>query len=375
MASLSEMEKLLQGPIQMAPNTYLHFYNGGKLRAEFMGEPEPQDDYRSEEWIFSTNRAITPSRDNPPDKGISRVQLPDGGTVLLSDLLRWFDEDILGEEHLKRSGRDLGILVKIFDVGEGAHIPVHWHPTPDFAQQYLNSPNGKNEAWIVVGTRENARAWIGWKEDIKQADFRQWANAQDVETMRSHMHEVRPEVGHVLVLQAPLVHTIEGICVLEPQEPTDWNILAEWGGIFPFEKEDGLCGLTWEQALDAADFSALGREDLQANILRPPAIAFEDGLRQLQKLTPPEFDPYFSVYRIQVKAGGIFTASKKEAPGPFQCLTCTQGEGVLRCEVGDVELRRGKSYLLPNSMQGESYQLVNKGSEVLEIVVCFPPKL
>ena len=65
MASQNELQSMLDAPIALAPNTYLHFYNGGKLRAEFMGEDDPKDDYYSEEWIFSTNRAITPGRDNP----------------------------------------------------------------------------------------------------------------------------------------------------------------------------------------------------------------------------------------------------------------------------------------------------------------------
>ena len=64
MASKDELNKILDAPIYLAPNTYLHFYNGGKLRAEFMGEADPKDDYRSEEWMFSTNRAVTPTRES-----------------------------------------------------------------------------------------------------------------------------------------------------------------------------------------------------------------------------------------------------------------------------------------------------------------------
>lgn len=41
MASKSELEAILSAPILLSPNTYLHFYNGGKLRAEFMWDPNP----------------------------------------------------------------------------------------------------------------------------------------------------------------------------------------------------------------------------------------------------------------------------------------------------------------------------------------------
>ena len=132
MASQNELQSMLNAPIALAPNTYLHFYNGGKLRAEFMGEPDPKDDYYSEEWIFSTNRAITPGRDNPPDKGLSRIELPSDEIVLLKALLDAFPEETLGSVHVDKYGTELGVLLKIFDVGEGAHIPIHWHPNPDF---------------------------------------------------------------------------------------------------------------------------------------------------------------------------------------------------------------------------------------------------
>ena len=71
MASQNELQSMLDAPIALAPNTYLHFYNGGKLRAEFMGEDDPKDDYYSEEWIFSTNRAITPVEITHPTKDLA----------------------------------------------------------------------------------------------------------------------------------------------------------------------------------------------------------------------------------------------------------------------------------------------------------------
>ena len=102
MASKEELKQMLRVPIYLASNTYLHFYNGGKLRAEFVGEPDPKDDFRSEEWIFSTNRAITPGRDNPPDKGFSRIELPSGEILLLTELLKAFPEETLGKKHAEK---------------------------------------------------------------------------------------------------------------------------------------------------------------------------------------------------------------------------------------------------------------------------------
>ena len=368
MASRDELKEMLEKPIYLAPNTYLHFYNGGKLRADFVGEPDAKDDFRSEEWIFSTNQAVTPGRDNPPDKGYSRVQLPSGEIVLLKELLETFPEETLGEAHYKKYGASLGILVKIFDVGEGAHIPVHWHPSPQFASKYLDSPYGKNEAWIVVDTRPGARAWIGWKEDVPKEEFRKWMEAQDVETIRNHMHMIEPEVGDVIFLRGSFVHSLgSGLCVLEPQEPTDWNILAEWEG-FPYDKEDGTLGLGWDTALEAADFSAMSPDYLNNYVRRTPEIVREENGNIEEKLVPDEAGPYFDLARFRV-------SSKMTIPGDqgFYCIVTTGGSGLLRGRFGGVPIKRGKSLFIPACLSG--YELVNEGTGLLEAVYCYPPAL
>ncbi len=39
MTSKEELKQMLKGPIYLAPNTFTHVYNGGKLRGEFFNEP------------------------------------------------------------------------------------------------------------------------------------------------------------------------------------------------------------------------------------------------------------------------------------------------------------------------------------------------
>ncbi len=366
MASKEELKATLGGPIHLAPNTYLHFYNGGKLRAAFMGEADPKDDFRSEEWIFSTNRAITPGRENPPDKGFSRIQLPSGEVVLLKELLEVFPNETLGKAHVDKFGTNLGVLLKIFDVGEGAHIPIHWHPEPEFSKKYLNSPFGKNEAWIVIGTRPGAQAWIGWKEDLPKAEFRKLMDAQDIETLRGLMHVIEPKVGDVIFLRTRFVHSLgSGLCILEPQEPTDWNILAEWKG-FPYGRGDGTLGLGWDLALEAADFSKMGLDYLNGYVKRTPeTIRSENGSRD-DRLVPDEASQFFQVSRLII-------GSKLSMPAGrgFYCLATLQGEGVLRGPFRDAPIKRGKSMFIPTCLP--DYEIVNTGETPMEVICCYPP--
>lgn len=369
MATTEEMKQVLGRPIYLAPNTYLHFYNGGKLRATFMNEPDPKDDFRSEEWIFSTNRAITPGRENPPDKGFSKVELPSGETINLQELLEAFPAETLGTKHYETFGPNLGILVKIFDVGDDAHIPVHWHPSPEFATEHLDSPNGKNEAWVVVGTRPGAKAWIGFKEDVPVEEFREWMEAQDVETMRKHMHEIEPKVGDVIFLRDSYVHSLgSGLCILEPQEPTDWNILAEWEG-FPYDREGGTCGLGWDVALTAGDFSRMPEDYLNNYVLRTPQVARQEEGGTEYALVPDEAHQWFNVQRVVVD-------TKMPMPGDrgFYCLIPVgNGKGKLVGAFGEVPIERSKHVMIPAEL-GE-YEIVNSGDGPLEVICCYPPKL
>jgi mannose-6-phosphate isomerase len=368
MASKDELKQMLEKPILMAPNNHPHFYNGGKLRADFVGEPDPKDDYRPEEWMFSTNRATTPGRENPPDKGFSRFELPGGEIVLLKDLLEVFPGDTLGEAHHAKFGATLGVLVKIFDVGDGSHVPVHWHPSPEFASKYLDSPYGKNETWVVIGTRPGARAWVGFKEDISKEEFTKLVDAQDVETMRSHMHEIKPQVGDVVFVRDSIVHSLgTGLCILEPQEPTDWNFFAEWEQ-FGVEKEDALLGLDWDTALSAANLSAMSMDYLNGYVCRTPEIARKEKSNVEEQLVPEEAKAFFNVKRFRV-------SSKIAVPGGqgFHCITATRGSGALSGDFGDVPFKRGQGLFIPTCLPG--YELVNTGAGTLEVVYCYPPEL
>jgi len=363
-----ELERLLDAPIYLAPNTYLHFYNGGKLRAEFMGEPDPKDDFRSEEWIFSTNRAITPGRDNPPDKGFSRVQLPSGRIVLLKELLEAFPRETLGGKHYERFGANLAILVKIFDVGEDAHIPVHWHPTPEFSRTHLDSPYGKNESWIVIGTRPGAKAWIGWKRKIAKEEFREWMENQDRGAMRMNMHEIQPKVGDVIFLKGSIVHSLgSGLCILEPQEPTDWNILAEWEG-FPYGREEGTLGLGWDRALDAASFEEMPLDYLNSYVKRKPVTMRQENGNKEETLLPDEAKKYFRLTRLKIDKKIHMPSGRG-----FYCAITTQGEGKIVGKFGDRPLKRGKSVFIAASLL--PFDLVNTGATPLEIVCCYPPQV
>ena len=360
-------KQALEKPVPIAPHTYLHFYNGGKLRAKFMGEPNPKDDFYSEEWFFSTNRAVTPGRDNPPDKGFSRIFLPDGKAVLLQELLEKYPVECLGAKHHKRFGTKLGILVKIFDVGEDAHIPVHWHPSPEFSKAHLNDPNGKNEAWVVLDTRPGAKTWVGWKEDVPVETFMKWLKDGNRQAMIDHMHVFEPKPRDIIFLRDSYPHSLgSGVCIMEPQEPTDWNILAEWGGEFPFGSRDAACGLDWDVAIKACTFEKMPLDYLNGYVRRTPEVIRREGESVEEKLVPDEAKKYFDCKRAIVRG----QLTMPDGLG-FYCVSGISGKGALQGKFGELPMGKGKFYFIPACLPG--FKLVSEGSAALEAMLFFPP--
>lgn len=360
-----ELTRLLNRPIKLQPNPIEHIYNGGKLRAAFLGEPDPKDDYRSEEWIFSTNRAITPGKHNPPKKGFSQISLG-WGTFPIDLLFREHPKETLGEKHYDKYGTDLAVLMKIYDVGEEEQIPVHCHPTPEFANEYLNSPNGKNEAWYILGVRGEGKAWIGWKDTMPKERLKKLITSNSP-LLRKFMHEITLNEGDVLSVPAGEVHsTGSGVCVLEPQEPTDFSIFVEFQR-FQVEEEDAHLGLGWDLALDAINLTSVARADLLARVLPPPRVTYTDLQgNKTENVISEELEAYFGMDKLTVVTGLEYSKVG------CHCFTTIQGEGIIQYKGGERGLKRGLSLFIPEPLSTQ-YSITNQGTEPFIAVRCFPP--
>ena len=77
-------------------------------------------------------------------QGLSR--LPNGR--LLRDALAADPEVFLGRAHVERFGADPALLVKLLDAGQ--RLPVHSHPSREFARRHLDRPYGETEARVIT---------------------------------------------------------------------------------------------------------------------------------------------------------------------------------------------------------------------------------
>jgi mannose-6-phosphate isomerase len=193
---------------------------------------------------------------------------------------------------------------------------VHAHPDREFARTHLGSEYGKTEAWIFVDARDGeSDAWLGLRESIEPAVYREWIERQDTNALLDSLNHIRVKPGDVLFVPAGVPHAIGGgALIVELQEPTDFSIICEWQG-FPISRDDAHLGLGWDRAVEA----------LQLDKFAPSF-----GL-------PPEAAEFFSVDDARARL--------IEPAGRFAVLLVLEGEG----EIDGQRARAGDAFVVPAS--------------------------
>lgn len=340
------MSKPSQVAVSLLPcNQFDHFYRGGdRIGALRKGPGGPR---RPEEWLGSAT-----ARFGQAPNGYST--LPDG-TLLVeavdADPIAW-----LGAEHVARYGSSVEVLVKLLDLGQ--RLPVHLHPNRRFAREHLGLAHGKTEAWYVLDAPPGARVGVGFAEAMSLDAVRDWVANRDSEALLGALRTREVRAGDAMLVPAGLPHTVQdGVFVLELQEPTDLSILLEWADFAVDGEKDGHLDLGFDIALKAVDTSAVSDADLDRLVV--PATSLEGA--GLRSIFPAEADPYFRAQRV-VPAGGAV-----QVDAGFSVTVVLEGRGILRTDLGSLEVARGDVALIPHA----AGDWVLEGDAVA--VACRPP--
>ena len=332
-------ERLLDLPLRLSPNRVYRFYRGGAQMDAFRGLPDPQDTDTPEDWVGSVTAAANPAEHTYEGEGLSRVGV-DGQTWTLAQLLADAPELVAGEEVVARYGPTTALLVKLLDAG--SRLPVHGHPTREFAHRVLHSQFGKAEAWVVLATRTipgwpSPRVWLGFRDSVERAQLREWIEQQDTDAIRAAMNEIPVQPGDAVFVRPGLPHaTGAGVFLVEAQEPTDFSVVAEHRG-YPIAPDEAHLGLGWDTMLDCFDRHAVTGAALEALCPRPTRIAgdeaegwFEDDLLGEQS------HPFFRAHRLVVNGSTAWPH-----PGVYAVVIVTAGSGTAETAHGRLDLVRG----------------------------------
>ncbi|TDD93948.1 class I mannose-6-phosphate isomerase [Actinomadura rubrisoli] len=332
-------------PIPLTANQPRHFYRGGAGIGRFRGGLPP-DDHRPEDWVGSTT-----SRFGGGDAGLT--VLPDGRPLraaIAADPDGW-----LGPEHVRHWGSSPALLVKLLDTGQ--RLPVHVHPSREFARAHLGSAFGKTEAWLVMDVPGGeGRVHLGFREDVGHDRLREWIRVQDGAAMLARMNPVTVRPGDAVLVPAGLPHAVDaGVFLVEVQEPTDFSIMLEWAGFSPDGADTDL-RLGWDTAVCCVDGRARSAAEV-ARLVRRPAEQPESG-PGVRRVWPEGADSFF---RAELVGGGA------ELAASFAVLIVLRGGGELRGGREAMPLRAGQTVLVP---YGAGPTAVHGDIEILR---CLPP--
>lgn len=334
-------------PIFFEKNRVARVYTGGKLFDALMGDGS-KDGFFPEEWIASAVRALNKGSTDPKE-GVSK---PTDGALYFDDLLAQNKQEMLGPRGKMR------ILVKFLD--SAIRLPAQAHPDREFSKQYFHSEYGKTESWIILGTRDDAKIFFGFKDGVDEAAFRQAvADSEfDKDAMERLMCSITPKVGDVYLVPAKTVHAIGAGClILEIQEPTDFTIQPErWCGDYKLSDEEMYLGIDPEDAVKCFDFG----DQPSAKVL--PEIVYEENGVTVERLIDETQTPCFVINRIRCN-GGRFCLDVKES---YAVYIVTVGEGELVGDGYGRKLRAGDYFFMPYAAMG-AFEIRGQ----LEVVECY----
>jgi mannose-6-phosphate isomerase len=305
-------------PQLLPPNVIEHWYAGGPALASWRGLP-PVGDRCPEEWI-----GATVARFGEPDRG--PAHLADG--TLLVDAVRTDPIAWLGRDDGEPG--DTGLLVKLLDAGQ--RLPVHVHPTRDYASRHLGCAYGKTEAWYVLEAGADAAVWVGWREDVDQQHVRRLVDEQDTQAMLALMHRIPVCAGDGVLVPGGTPHAIgAGVLLVEAQEPTDQSILLERTNTTATDAEVFL-GLDRDTALSVVDTAALQDPGL---LMRHACAA----AAELVAVLPPAAAPYF---RMELLTTGV------DVPAGFAvALALADSGAVMSTHGAPLDVAAGQTLVIP----------------------------
>ncbi|HET6733900.1 class I mannose-6-phosphate isomerase [Mycobacterium sp.] len=305
-------------PQLLPPNVIPHWYAGGPALAAWRGLP-PVGERSPEEWV-----GATVARFGEPNLGPAR--LADG--TLLRDAVRADPLSWLGRDDGEPG--DTGVLVKLLDAGQ--RLPVHVHPTREYASRHLGCAYGKTEAWYVLEADNDAAVWVGWREQVDRARLTRLVEAQDAEAMLALMHRIPVRPGDSVLVPGGTPHAIgAGILLVEAQEPTDQSILLERINTTASDEEVFL-GLARDVALSVVETAAI----TDISVLTRHTGAHVAGL---VPVLAPQAEPYF---RMELLTPGADVAAG------FAVAVVLSGAGALTATHSEpVHVEGGHTLVVP----------------------------
>ncbi|MCM1510047.1 MAG: class I mannose-6-phosphate isomerase [Clostridium sp.] len=250
----------------------------------------------------------------------------------LSEIIKKYPHEILGEKVAKKYDNELPLLVKFIDAERDLSIQVH---PDDIMAQREHGKMGKSEMWYIIDAKPGAFLYAGFKEKLTPEEYaRKVAEGTICESLAKH--EVHK--GDVFYLPAGRVHAIcGGILLAEVQQSSDVTYR-----IFDYNRP-GMDGkprkLHTELAAKALDFEVLDEY----------RTIYDDDTHRANHCID---SPYFNVRVVDIEAPFHRNLLKYDS---FIITMCLKGDCKIKMRMtsaaeSEIILNEGHSCLIPASI-------------------------
>ena len=292
---------------------------GGRGFETTLGFELPTDELYGESWEVSCH----PS-------GMSYVENGDLEGESLEEIFHKFQEELVGEEIVKKYGEKFPLLIKYLDINDKLSVQVH--PSDEYALR-VEKEFGKSEVWYVMEASSDAKLILGLKKDITPEIYKEKVDKKDFTGL---FNEVSVKKGDFIDVKPGVVHgTLEGsilICEIQQNSDTTYRI-------YDFDRE--VNGVKRELHLDKAmDVIEFGKDIEISSEESRKKIKDQDAT--IEELIRGE---YFSIDRLLID-GKFSDASYKN----FKIYSILDGDGRLKSENKIYEVKKGDTYFIPAKM-------------------------
>ncbi len=305
-------------PFLLAPSYQDYLWGGERLKQEYHKQTDLYP--LAESWELSAH--------------------PDGPSVIASGELSGMPFSQFAAEYPQLLGhayagkQEFPLLIKLIDAEKVLSIQVH--PDDDYAREFENGQQGKEEMWYLLDCKEGASLYFGFREQISREEFgRRLSDG----TITEVLNRVPVKKGDVFFIEAGIIHAIgEGIVVAEIQQNSNLTYrVHDFNRLGPDGKSRSL------QLDKALAVTSLAPSKPQQQAAAGP-VREQPGQFRVKPLVRCR---RFSVDLVQVEAAYTHPVD----PASFVSILCVEGAGTLRWKEESLSMQKGDSIFVPSDCE------------------------
>ncbi len=297
-------------PLKFKPILKERIWGGNALN--YKSDNVSSTDKIGESWELSGVDGSVSVIANGPLKGKSLVEI-----------LKTYNEDLLGVTNYKRFGEEFPLLIKFIDAKES--LSVQLHPDDTIARA-KHGCMGKTEMWYIMQAKGDAFIIADFKGEISKQDY---IKLVENNTLKEALKYVNVKPGDFYFIAPGLIHAIgEGVMLAEIQQTSDITYrIYDWDRV---DDQGNSRELHQQEALDAIDFSS-----------KEPKVEY-----QQNKNIPNEvvYNTHFKTDYLPVHKNCSLDFSEKDS---FNILINTGPDAKLICDGKSYDFKSQETYLLP----------------------------